>query len=73
MCSWMGSHFHDWIDYNGVAFFSYFEKNSSLVGLNFGLYVCVCVCVYVCIFLCIGLCHTNQIDATILPWKVIHQ
>ena len=20
MCSWMGLHFHDWIDYNGVAF-----------------------------------------------------
>ena len=20
MCCWMESHFHDWIDYNGVAF-----------------------------------------------------
>ena len=20
MCRWMASHFHDWIDYNGVAF-----------------------------------------------------
>ena len=20
MCCWMGSHFHDWIDYNGVGF-----------------------------------------------------
>ena len=20
MCLWMGSHFHDWIDYNGVTF-----------------------------------------------------
>ena len=20
MCHWMGSHFHDWIDYNGVVF-----------------------------------------------------
>ena len=20
MCRWMGSHFHDWIDYNGVFF-----------------------------------------------------
>ena len=20
MCCWMGSHFHGWIDYNGVAF-----------------------------------------------------
>ena len=21
MCRWMGSHFHDWIDYSGVVFF----------------------------------------------------
>ena len=21
MCRWMGSHFHNWIDYNGVAHF----------------------------------------------------
>ena len=20
MCRWMESHFHDWIDYNGIAF-----------------------------------------------------
>ena len=20
LCCWLGSHFHDWIDYNGVAF-----------------------------------------------------
>ena len=20
MCRWMGSHFHDWVDYNGVTF-----------------------------------------------------
>ena len=20
ICNWMGSHFHDWIDYHGVAF-----------------------------------------------------
>ena len=20
MCRWIGSHFHDWVDYNGVAF-----------------------------------------------------
>ena len=20
MCRWMGSHFHDWTDYNGIAF-----------------------------------------------------
>ena len=46
---------------------SYFEKSSSLVGLNFGLSIYVSM--YVCFFLCIGLCHTNQIEATILPWK----
>ena len=23
MCRWMGSHFHDWIDYNGVAHFRF--------------------------------------------------
>ena len=45
-------------------FLSHFEKNSSLVGLKIGR----------CIFLCMyGLCHTNQIEATILPCKVIHQ
>ena len=44
-------------------FLSYSEKNSSLVGLNFGLciYVSMYVCMYVS-FLCIGLCHTNQIE-----------
>ena len=21
MCRWMGSHFHNWVDYNGVTFF----------------------------------------------------
>ena len=26
MCRWMGSHFHDWIDYNGVTF--------SIVGVH---------------------------------------
>ena len=24
MCRWMGSHFHDWTDYNGVAHFLIF-------------------------------------------------
>ena len=24
MCRWMGSYFHDWIDYNGVAFLTEF-------------------------------------------------
>ena len=26
MCRWMGSHFHDWTDYNGVAFSSTFYR-----------------------------------------------
>ena len=26
MCRWMGSHFHDWTDYNGVAFSSIFYR-----------------------------------------------
>ena len=25
MCGWMGSHFHDWIDYKGVAHFLIFR------------------------------------------------
>ena len=29
MCRWMGSHFHDWIDYNGVTF------SIELLGLTF--------------------------------------
>ena len=24
MCGWMGSHFHDWVDYYGVAYFQDF-------------------------------------------------
>jgi len=35
MCRWMGSHFHDWLDYNGIAF---------LIGANrvtrMGLHIC---------------------------------
>jgi len=26
MCRWRGSHFHDWTDYNGVAFSSIFYR-----------------------------------------------
>ena len=29
MCHWMGSHFHDWIDYNGVAFSIEFTRMGS--------------------------------------------
>ena len=45
MCRWMGSHFHDWIDYNGVAFsiellqwgriFSRFGGNNILTNREF--------------------------------------
>ena len=30
MCRWMGSHFHDWIDYNGVAHFRIFGGKTVL-------------------------------------------
>ena len=30
MCRWMGSHFHDWIDYNGVAHFPSFGGKTVL-------------------------------------------
>ena len=46
MCRWMGSHFHDWIDYNGVAFsiellewgriFSGFMGKNILASREFG-------------------------------------
>ena len=46
MCRWMGSHFHDWIDYNGVAFsiellvwgriFSGFSGKNFLPSREFG-------------------------------------
>ena len=29
MCRWMGSHFDDWIDYNGVAFSIEFTRTGS--------------------------------------------
>ena len=48
MCRWMGSHFHDWIDYNGVAFliellewgriFSGFWGENILESREFGYY-----------------------------------
>ena len=46
MCRWMGSHFHDWIDYNGIAFsiellkwsciFSGFGNKNVLATREFG-------------------------------------
>ena len=30
MCRWMGSHFHDWTDYNGVAFSSIFYRMTRM-------------------------------------------
>ena len=35
MCRWMGSHFHDWIDYNGVAV-SVELLESGCIFLGFG-------------------------------------
>ena len=31
MCRWMGSHFYDWIDYNGVAHFWNFEVRKFFI------------------------------------------
>ena len=35
MCRWMGSHFHNWTDYNGVTFFSRVTRMGSQ---NFGIF-----------------------------------
>ena len=32
MCCWMGSHFQDWIDYNGVAFSIEFTRMGSQIS-----------------------------------------
>ena len=38
MCRWMGSHFHDWIDYNGVACSKeLLEWGRIFSGFNFGV------------------------------------
>ena len=35
MCHWMGSHFHDWIDYNGVSIFSRVTRmGSHIFGIS---------------------------------------
>ena len=33
MCRWMGSHFHDWFDYNGVAFLIEGQESSSYLWI----------------------------------------
>ena len=37
MCRWMGSHFHDWIDYNGVAFSESFFRMGSQIFCFLGV------------------------------------
>ena len=56
MCCWMGSHFHDWIDYNGVAYsiellewahiFSDFWGRKVLLIYNQQTYYNVCTVVF---------------------------
>ena len=36
MCRWMGSHFHDSTEYNGVAFSSIFNKVTRMGSYFFG-------------------------------------
>ena len=33
ICCWMGSHFHDLTDYNGVAFFGIFSRVPRMAGV----------------------------------------
>ena len=33
MCRWMGSHFHDWIDYKGIAFSLVTRMGSHIFGI----------------------------------------
>ena len=35
MCRWMGSHFHDWTDYNGVAFSTRVPDKVTRMGSQF--------------------------------------
>ena len=32
MCRWIGSHFHNWIDYNGIAFSIVTKMGSHIFG-----------------------------------------
>ena len=36
MCRWMGSHFHDWTDYNGVAFSKELSPRVTNMGSTIG-------------------------------------
>ena len=38
MCRWMGSHFHDLTDYNGVAFSSIFNRVTRMGSHFFGTF-----------------------------------
>ena len=54
MCRWMGLHFHDWIDYNGVAFsielqewgpiFSEFWSKNILAVASLGIKIYRTIC-----------------------------
>lgn len=37
MCHWMGSNFHDWIDYNGVVFSIEITRMGSLIFWSLGV------------------------------------
>ena len=41
MCRWMGSHFHDWIDYNGVSFSTELLEWCSIFFRFFGVRKCL--------------------------------
>ena len=34
MCRWMGSYFHDWIDYNGIAQFRFLGGKTAFAVLE---------------------------------------
>lgn len=38
MCRWMGSHFHNWMDYDGVTFL---ELSTARLVLFFPMHFCV--------------------------------
>ena len=50
MCRWMGSHFHDWIDNNGVVFLSYVSG--------------VSVCIFVALYLRMFVARANKVECT---------
>ena len=37
MCCWMGSHFHDWIEYDGAVFFNTVTRMGSHIFGFFGV------------------------------------